>query len=77
MRLFASRSIRIMRLGLAPCFALALLAGCDSSSGPGVGEPPKDGAVAAAKAAPLSPAEKRQAKGAARAASGAKPAGAE
>jgi hypothetical protein len=77
MRLVASRLIGIVKLGLVPCFALAVLVGCEGS-GPGVpSESPKDTAAAPAKAAPLTPAEKKQSKGAARAASGAQPAGAQ
>jgi hypothetical protein len=76
MRLFASRLLRTVKLGLAPCFVLALLIGCEQS-GPAVPTAPKDAAVAPPKAEPLSPQEKRKVKGAARAASGAQPAGAE
>jgi hypothetical protein len=74
---FASRLIRIVKCGLAPCLVLAFLIGCEES-GPGIGTtPPKDAAVAPPTPDPLSPAEKRRAKGAARAASGAAPAGAQ
>jgi hypothetical protein len=77
MRLVACRLLGIVKLGLIPCFVLSLLVGCESS-GPGVpSEGPKDAGAAPAKAAPLTPAEKKQSKGAARAASGAQPAGAQ
>jgi len=75
MRFLASGSFRAVKLGLAPCFVLALLIGC-GSNGPGVAEPPKDTPVVT-KAAPLTPEEKRKTKGGGRAASGTQPAGAE
>jgi hypothetical protein len=76
MRISASGLVRAVKLGLAPCFVLGLLIGCGSDSGPGVSEPANDGAVAAAKAPTLTPAEKRRAKGAVKAASGVQPSGA-
>jgi hypothetical protein len=73
MRIFASPAMRIAKLGLAPCFVLGLLVGCDSSSGPGIAQPAKDGQVTATKVEPLSPAEKRKMKGGVRAAAGVDP----
>jgi len=76
MRVFASGLFRTVKLGLAPCFVLGLLVGCGSESGPGVAEPPKD-SQAVTKVAPLTPAEKKKAKGATRTAAGTQPAGAQ
>ncbi len=74
MRVFGSRLYRGVKLGLVPCFALALIIGCESG-GPGVGvsEPPKEGQVTAPKVTPPTAAEKRKLKGGARAASGTQP----
>lgn len=76
MRVFASRLVKTVTSGLATCVVLALVVGCETS-GPGVGEPSKEGEVAVAKGAPPTAAEKRKMKGASRAASGAQPAGAQ
>ncbi len=66
MRVFGCRSLRTVKLGLAPCFVLSLIIGCESS-GPGVTEPPKEGQVTVSKVAPLTPEEKRKTKSGARA----------
>jgi hypothetical protein len=76
MQVNASTLIRVVKIGLAPCFGLALLVGC-GESGPGVGAANKDSQVTVTKVAPLTPEEKRKTKGAARAASGTQPSGAE
>jgi hypothetical protein len=73
MRLFASRLIAAFRLALIPCFVFAILVGCEPS-GPAASSALSSakGQVTPAKAAGRGPVEKRKAKGAGRAASGAK-----
>jgi hypothetical protein len=76
MRFFAVGLVRSFNLALASCLLLGLLSGCDSG-GPSATAPSSGTQVTPAPAAaPLSPAEKRRTKGAAKAASGATPAGA-
>ncbi len=78
MRVFGSGLVRTVKLGLVPCFMLALLIGCDSGSGPAAPSSPSGGTeVATSKPPVLTPAEKKKAKGGQRAASGAQPAGAQ
>ncbi len=77
MRVFASGCVRTVKLAIVPCFMLALLIGCDSGDAPAVPSSSAAGTEAAPPKAPaLTPAEKKKTKGAARAASGAQPAGA-
>ncbi len=79
MRVLAVGLVRAVKLGLAPCFVLALLIGCDSGGGSGAvpASLATDSQAVLAKPSTLTPQEKRKTKGAARAASIAEPAGAE
>ncbi len=74
MRVFRGGLVRTVKLGLAPCFVLALLIGCDSGSGPAAPSSAPAGTQAPpAKAPELTPAEKKKTKGAARAAGSVQP----
>jgi hypothetical protein len=79
MRVFASGLARTVKLGIAPCYLLALLVGCDSGGAPSV--PSASSSDAPKATAPiaktLSPEEKKKPRGAGRTASGVTPTGAE
>ncbi len=78
MRVLAVELVRTVKLGLAPCFALGLLVGCGPGDGSAIPPSAAPGSQAAlAKPPTLTPLEKRNTKGAARAASTSEPASAE